>query len=352
MMMRICFPTNVLGIYIGDEQVIHFSPPPPLPGSFSYFSGSFSDASSVARIPCTKCDSHSREGVTQCCLDCFLSGGELCRLQYNVSRLFFFSRVRAGTCSLAKSSPPAVILHRAKYLLECNGFGRYDFLRNNCEHFAIYCSTCLISQKPLEVGQVGALKGFLERLYKSRKLKVNGILRNLLGFQSGLAESLLAFLQSVFGSKIEETVMELARGLFGESGLADAVGKEILEFCSGKMRVSPSAADASALLTNIYAELFILYYFYSVARYQSDIGIRCDVRSIDVERLVAELNVAEPELVAESGVAGSGSEPLAELEVGEPEPVAASKEAGAEFVADPKMVKPESDMVDPEIVED
>lgn len=68
-------------------------------------------------------------------LDIFLNGGQLRRYLYNVSDAEWFLKLR-GTCSVKKSDAPSVVLKRAKSLI---GQGNYDFFRNNCEHFALWC---------------------------------------------------------------------------------------------------------------------------------------------------------------------------------------------------------------------
>ncbi|KAH7365939.1 hypothetical protein KP509_18G055100 [Ceratopteris richardii] len=82
-------------------------------------------------------------GVLLSCLDCFLCGYPLYRFEYAENIAVFMMRVRPGTCTLAVSDAPEVVLHRAKYLLE-NGFGGYHIFRKNCEDFAVYCKTGLL----------------------------------------------------------------------------------------------------------------------------------------------------------------------------------------------------------------
>nr|GEW70130.1 hypothetical protein [Tanacetum cinerariifolium] len=55
------------------------------------------------------------------------------------------SRLRSGTCTIAKSDPPQDVIHRAMYLLQ-NGFGNYTLVLNNCEDFALYCKTSLLGR--------------------------------------------------------------------------------------------------------------------------------------------------------------------------------------------------------------
>nr|DAD30085.1 TPA_asm: hypothetical protein HUJ06_031553 [Nelumbo nucifera] len=250
------------GIYIGDEQVIHFFTSD---RNSSYFSGSSWDGSSILRNPCTKCDYSSREGVVKCCLDCFLSGGELRRFHYNVSRAFLLTRIRAGTCSHAKSSPPALILQRAKFLLECNGFGRYDVFNNNCEHFAIYCSTGLIARKPREIGQVGALNGVLQQLFLNEKLKAFlrknlqiKVLEPIIAILKNLLEAEDQRTRDVLGSKLEEIVEEL--GLFGKD--KQNLGSNVVTLLKLFGSTAINMRDALPIWLKLVLEVFISLAFY------------------------------------------------------------------------------------------
>jgi hypothetical protein len=88
------------------------------------------------------------------CLDCFLSGGELCRFEYAVSCAQFLAQARGGTCTIASSDATEDVLHHAFYLLE-NGFGPYNVFKNNCEDFAIYCKTGLLVTTKISLGGSG-----------------------------------------------------------------------------------------------------------------------------------------------------------------------------------------------------
>jgi hypothetical protein len=78
--------------------------------------------------------------VRSSCLSCFLAGGDLYRFDYAVSRAKYKSRVRGGTCSLATADPDEEVV-RLAYNLLSTGFGKYDLVKNNCEHFATHCKT-------------------------------------------------------------------------------------------------------------------------------------------------------------------------------------------------------------------
>ncbi|KAL8479449.1 hypothetical protein ACS0TY_026372 [Phlomoides rotata] len=134
------------GIYVGDGAVIHFMRPGQEVGTGSVFKGS---VSSRSQVPCPNCiPTHAAHGVVSSCLNCFLAGDNLYLYEYEVSFVRFIT-TREGTCVPTVPDPDEVVVHRAKYLLN-NGFGSYDVLMNNCEHFAFYCKTGLIKTGLLE----------------------------------------------------------------------------------------------------------------------------------------------------------------------------------------------------------
>ncbi|KAF3794401.1 hypothetical protein EJ110_NYTH02322 [Nymphaea thermarum] len=151
------------GIYTGDGKVIHFT----RAADQEVGTGTFLDrillSSSLShtRNPCEKCgDLSAASGVIISCIDCFLSGGELYRFEYEVTPAFFIAKARGGTCTLAKSDTPEEVLHRATYLLQ-NGFGIYHIFKNNCEDFAIYCKTGLLVITSISVGRSGQAASFV-----------------------------------------------------------------------------------------------------------------------------------------------------------------------------------------------
>ncbi|XP_043815494.1 protein LEAD-SENSITIVE 1 [Manihot esculenta] len=108
------------GIYVGEmnqvKYVIHFV----TTGSV------FSSISSVSRPKHQACQvcgyaENVNRGVVKTCLDCFLSGDKLEVRQYN-----------------GKTKPCDEVVEMAYKLLE-KGFGQYDLVVNNCEHFATFC---------------------------------------------------------------------------------------------------------------------------------------------------------------------------------------------------------------------
>ncbi|PWA24460.1 hypothetical protein CTI12_AA628670 [Artemisia annua] len=92
-------------------------------------------------------------GVIISCLNCFIDTGSLNRFQYGIGKLSYVSN-HGGTCTIAKSDPPEEVIKRAVYLLR-HGFFSYDVLRNNCEDFALYCTTGLVIRGKVTTGSSG-----------------------------------------------------------------------------------------------------------------------------------------------------------------------------------------------------
>lgn len=145
------------GIYAGDDKVIHFT----RGRDQELGTGTVLDVLLVSSRPdsaaskCEKCGLEgTSNGVVLSCLDCFLVGCSLYRFEYDVDPVTFFAKARGGTCSLAKSDPPQLVLHRANYLFT-NGFGLYHIFHNNCEDFAIYCKTGLLVIERNMIGRSG-----------------------------------------------------------------------------------------------------------------------------------------------------------------------------------------------------
>ena len=93
------------------------------------------------------------------CLDCFIGTGSLYLFQYGTNTYVHISRLRGGTCTIAKSDPPQDVIHRAMYLLQ-NGFGKYSLVLNNCEDFALYCKTSLVGRDCADRGNSGQVNGW------------------------------------------------------------------------------------------------------------------------------------------------------------------------------------------------
>ncbi|KAJ6877132.1 phospholipase A and acyltransferase 4-like [Populus alba x Populus x berolinensis] len=88
---------------------------------------------------CKKCGFSRNTGlgvVVETCLECFLDGGSLCRYNYNTTL-----ETTCPTCTTVKRrESESQIVETAKEKLK-KGFGEYNLLSNNCEHFATFCSS-------------------------------------------------------------------------------------------------------------------------------------------------------------------------------------------------------------------
>ncbi|XP_052302434.1 protein LEAD-SENSITIVE 1 isoform X3 [Populus trichocarpa] len=127
MCIGLCTPT-MAGIYIGDGKAIHFVGPKAGPTR-----------------ACKKCgfSRNTGHGVVETCLECFLDGGFLCRYNYDVPRMILSitSHTMCPNCTTTeRSKSGSEIVETAKEKLK-EGFGKYNLLSNNCEHFATFCST-------------------------------------------------------------------------------------------------------------------------------------------------------------------------------------------------------------------
>ncbi|KAK4539865.1 hypothetical protein RGQ29_031873 [Quercus rubra] len=132
---RLAYAYSHHGIYVDEGNVIHFTGLDRIIGS--------SLPQHPLDNPCPICSDESRsDGVISSCIDCFLSGGDLYRYEYGVTRAFFIAKARGGTCTLASSESEIQVIHRAFYFLR-KGFGVYGVMKNNCEDFALCCKTGL-----------------------------------------------------------------------------------------------------------------------------------------------------------------------------------------------------------------
>ncbi|PWZ10734.1 hypothetical protein Zm00014a_030452 [Zea mays] len=153
---------NVVGIYVGDDKVIHFT----RGRGQEVGTGTVVDIILVSstpkrsNTPCPVCTDETSDsstetnGVVSSCLSCFLAGGALYRFEYAVNPALFLAKARGGTCTLAPSDPDDTVARRARYLLS-NGFRCYNLFKSNCEDFAIYCKTGLLVAEQGVVGQSG-----------------------------------------------------------------------------------------------------------------------------------------------------------------------------------------------------
>ncbi|KAG6403700.1 hypothetical protein SASPL_135928 [Salvia splendens] len=147
---RAVFAYSHHGIFVGGSKVVHFTRV-----------GNASSSNSEVYDENEECPTfpdcgfrHPDSGVVLSCLDCFLRNGSLYCFEYGVTPSVFIAKVRGGTCTTAASDPTDMVIHRAMYLLQ-NGFGNYDVFQNNCEDFALYCKTGLLTVDRLGVGRSG-----------------------------------------------------------------------------------------------------------------------------------------------------------------------------------------------------
>lgn len=151
----------IAGIYMGDEQVVHFTRGYDQElGAGTPFDLMISSKLPAREEPCASCGlGRDSRGVVLTCLACFLAGFPLYRFEYATSTPIFLASARGGTCTLAKSDAPEMVIRRAKYLF-INGFGCYHIFRNNCEDFAIYCKTGLLVMDGHRIGRSGLAASF------------------------------------------------------------------------------------------------------------------------------------------------------------------------------------------------
>nr|GLL40530.1 uncharacterized protein LOC109185831 [Ipomoea trifida] len=148
---RAVFAYSHHGIYVGGSKVVHFT-------RIENSSDTADDEVLTLSSSCpTFPDCGFRQpssGVVLSCLDCFLKNGSLYYFEYGVTPSVFLAKVRGGTCTTAASDSPETVIHRAMHLLQ-NGFGNYDVFQNNCEDFALYCKTGLLTLDRLGAGRSG-----------------------------------------------------------------------------------------------------------------------------------------------------------------------------------------------------
>uniref|UniRef100_A0A1D1XHT8 Lecithin retinol acyltransferase n=1 Tax=Anthurium amnicola TaxID=1678845 RepID=A0A1D1XHT8_9ARAE len=150
------------GIYVGGNKVVHFTRKKDSSDMDSSFDSS--DFSSMAPSTCPTFPDcgfkQPNSGVVLTCLDCFLDNGSLYCFEYGVPPSVFVAKLRGGTCTTAASDLPETVIHRAMYLLQI-GFGNYDVFQNNCEDFALYCKTGLLTLDKAGPGKSGQASAFI-----------------------------------------------------------------------------------------------------------------------------------------------------------------------------------------------
>ncbi|XP_009599666.1 protein LEAD-SENSITIVE 1-like isoform X1 [Nicotiana tomentosiformis] len=154
---RTAFAYTNHGIFVGGSKVVHFNCVEASASASASSDAAAEETSDISSSCPTFPDCGFKlpnSGVVLSCLDCFLRNDSLHRFEYGVSSPVFLAKVRGGTCSTAVSDPPETVLHRAMYLLQ-KGFGNYIVFKNNCEDFALYCKTGLLTVDRLGVGSSG-----------------------------------------------------------------------------------------------------------------------------------------------------------------------------------------------------
>ncbi|KAL7591924.1 hypothetical protein Lser_V15G31466 [Lactuca serriola] len=152
---RAVFAYSHHGIFVGGNKVVHFTHfSTPERESSSSTSDEMSEIGSSCETYPDCGFRQPKSGVVLSCLDCFLRNGALYSFEYGVTPSMFLAKVRGGTCTTATSDGPETVIHRAMYLLQ-NGFGNYDVFQNNCEDFALYCKTGILTVDKLGIGRSG-----------------------------------------------------------------------------------------------------------------------------------------------------------------------------------------------------
>lgn len=137
--------TYMIGIYVGEDYVIHFT----RTESKRSILPSLSRTNHKQEIssPCPKCKYQKSIncGVVKTCLDCFRQDGKKLQslhcYEYGWS-LLEFELARRGTCTtLPGTKLPHQVVDKASKLHTSNAFGNYNLINNNCEHFATFCRT-------------------------------------------------------------------------------------------------------------------------------------------------------------------------------------------------------------------
>ncbi|KAI6692494.1 hypothetical protein NL676_020204 [Syzygium grande] len=133
------------GIYIGDGLVIHFTRTENKTAICPSLSMTNHKQQSCPSFPECENQEMMKLGVIKTCVDCFRRDGNklrsLYRYGYGRSRLGFML-ARRGTCTTSPCTKSREqVVKTATQLHADNAFGNYNLLKNNCEHFALFCRT-------------------------------------------------------------------------------------------------------------------------------------------------------------------------------------------------------------------
>jgi len=109
-----------------------------------------------------------RRGVVKICVDCFRWDGEklrsLYRYKYKQSRREF-TQARRGTCTtLPFIKSRDQVVETASELHADNAFGNYNLLKNNCEHFALFCRTNIRKSE-----QTAIISNYVQKIMEAKE---------------------------------------------------------------------------------------------------------------------------------------------------------------------------------------
>jgi hypothetical protein len=295
------------GIFVGENMVVHFTLDINLNSSSWISSDSIQNNSRLICSSYPKCGfSKPNSGVVRSCLNCFLKEGSLHRYEYGACPFVFHAHLRGGTCTTAKSDPPAEVIQRASYLLE-SGFGNYNLFQNNCEDFALYCKTGLLTLDKIKtyIGKTGG-----SHQEKANKLGVgasgqvssvscvfDALLEAICGFGNYdllqnncedfalycktdllTVDKIKTYIGKTGGSH-QKKANKLGVGASGQVSSVSSIFDTLLQAICSTLKLMPSLV--------IRATVMVVRYF--LGRYAADIGVRDDVRKVAVEDLAVKL---------------------------------------------------------------
>ncbi|KAG6553389.1 hypothetical protein Mapa_005124 [Marchantia paleacea] len=82
-------------------------------------------------------------GIIKTCIPCFMEGRNLHKYGYGNRSYSAWTFDGGSTTTLERDSSVDAILKRGNECLRNNNFGEFELQYNNCEDFAVYCSTGL-----------------------------------------------------------------------------------------------------------------------------------------------------------------------------------------------------------------
>ncbi|KAK1258381.1 hypothetical protein QJS04_geneDACA007009 [Acorus gramineus] len=246
---RVVFSYAHHGIYVGNNKVVHFTREPERDqkrsSSLSSSMQSFRPPSTCPVFP--DCGfRRPRSGVVLTCLDCFLGGGSLHYFEYGVTPSVFLAKVRGGTCTLATSDPPETVTHRAMYLLR-NGLGNYDVFDNNCEDFALYCKTSLLTCGDTRMGRSGQASSIMSA---SMAALFSSPFKMFMAGPIGVATMTAGVRTDVDKVEVEDMAVEFGwdEDVADQEGVSNTVAQ--LTWLSARLRDGPPHGKARITFSN------------------------------------------------------------------------------------------------------